>query len=181
MVSVACPTVGGPFLSTAHLSHLRSQPRWRGLARSKHKPSVVTSQSLGQKANVPCDADPCPGPVVTQWQMCCCQGVWDIGELEKMEGFIIFKSFYQSQILCGRGLGAGNKMGSPQCLPRQTSKSSDLQAVCGAAVSTWHWKSSGQHYANLLYSIFQYFSRNLHYYCSISHVHCLFVSKAINT
>lgn len=84
--------------------------------------------------------------------------VQESGELEKLEGpYCHLQIPLSIPKLCGTGLGACNKVGSPQCLPRQTSKSSDLQAVCEAAVSMCHWKSSGQHYA-LCRSIMQHFS-----------------------
>lgn len=81
-------------------------------------------------------------------------------------------------------LGASNKMGSPQCLRRQASKSfwpaGYLWIYSLFSFSIWHWKSSGQRYV-LCRSItqgLQYVSRSPHYRCPIS-VHptsviCLF-------
>lgn len=137
MVSGACPTVGGPFLSSPRFSHLRSQPSGQEKAQTlcggfsvsradSHPPLLMLTSAQGQWWH----SEKCAVSRVS---------VQESGKLEKMEG-----PYCHSQIplsipkLCGTGLGACNKVGSPQCLPRQTSKSSDLQAVCEAAVSMCH-------------------------------------------
>lgn len=105
-------------------------------------------------------------------------------ELEKLEGpYCHLQIPLSIPKLCGTGLGACNKVGSPQCLPRQASKSYRLFVKLLSQCAIENPLDSIMRYAGLLCSIFQYVSRSPHYYCSVSVyiTHLLFVSEVINT
>ena len=195
-VSVDCPTTVWwpvPVLHLIYPSRLEEwvsqiEGNWSGESMSTLP--MVTSQSLGQETSLVCGADQCSGRVAKQserWllpgsvckRVACWRSWRELG--------LILKSLYRSRS-CGTGLGASNKMGSPQCLHRQTSKSC-WPAGCDATVYSFSQYGIENPLNNIMYcadllynvcSVSQEVTLPL-FRISPSHIHYLFVSQVINT